>query len=249
MTDVSAGPPARLASIRSDVTSTTMEASAGRPLPRATDDLAPCPQATVGPWRPPHTRGSGPLDVIGSRRSAASSAADGPFGVQSLPHSNMPLPHARTPPSQSGGWQARMAKGRPGRSGRQLLRQEELWNHSRCSAPARSKRARTQSPARTNRGEAAQPAISGWSGDWQTAGGDPRNGSEVVVVFSILFEKQMRLEWHRGTVSIDPSGQALATFADDYKLKLTQAKRLNPGNTDPGTVVERQWCLLSQAFP
>jgi hypothetical protein len=71
----------------------------------------------------------------------------------------------------------------------------------------------------------------------------------VVVVFSIKFRKQTRLEWHRGTVSIDPSGQALATFADGYRLELTQAKRLNPGNTDPGTVVERHWCLLSQAFP
>jgi hypothetical protein len=71
----------------------------------------------------------------------------------------------------------------------------------------------------------------------------------VVVVFSIKFRTQTRLEWHQGTVSMDSSGQALATFIDNYRLELTQAKRLNPGNTDPGTVVEGQWCLLSQAFP
>jgi hypothetical protein len=71
----------------------------------------------------------------------------------------------------------------------------------------------------------------------------------VVVVFSIEFREHTQLEWHRGTVSIDPNGQALATFTDNFTLILTQAKRLNPGQADPGTVVERQWCLLSQAFP
>jgi hypothetical protein len=196
------------------------------------------------------TRGAAdPSDGATLGRPATTAPSPGLCGAQA----DMPPPRARPPPSSSYGstmdWKSWMAKTRQGRPTKPPLPGDIRSRRRGHSAPGAGGRARPypSRSARTARQAAADPPTGGWCDEWVRTTGKPKEGDEVVAVYSVGSGKTERSYWYAGVVSL-ANVSPVACFSEGYNLTMDPETRLHPPS-DADTAGPGAWCIIKRTFP